>query len=107
MWWAASVRRGGEGEGKRVYSECSESQSSVEEMRRRRANQAHMASRSIRVEQAVATAAAAVKSWKDVGEQQLSLEQYGVHRAERVHEWGELRGKSERCEWLTGKCESV
>ena len=46
-------------------------------MRRRRANQAHMASRSIRVEQAVATAAAAVKSWKDVGEQQLSLDSMG------------------------------
>jgi len=29
------------------------------------------------VEQAVATAAAAVKSWKDVGEQQLSLDSMG------------------------------
>ena len=89
MWWAASVRRGGEGEGKKAESR---SVVRVSPRSRRcgggdgRANQAHMASRSIRVEQAVATAAAAVKSWKDVGEQQLSLEQYGVHRAERVHE---------------------
>ena len=29
------------------------------------------------MEQAVATAAAAVKSWKDVGEQQLSLDSMG------------------------------